>query len=64
MSASDSFHDLASRWLRYHGAIDDSREPRSVRTQYLRDALGALLVSKNPPVPESEPVGCSVKYRP
>jgi peroxiredoxin len=52
------------RVLRYHGAIDDSREPRSVRTQYLRDALGALLVSKNPPVPASEPVGCSVKYRP
>jgi peroxiredoxin len=51
------------RILRYHGSIDDSRDQRSVRTQYLRDALGALLVSKAPPVPESEPVGCSVKYR-
>ncbi|MDX6503347.1 MAG: hypothetical protein QOE29_472 [Gaiellaceae bacterium] len=51
------------RILRYHGAIDDSREQRSVRTQFLRDALGALLVSKDPPVKETEPVGCSVKYR-
>lgn len=51
------------RILAYHGAIDDSREQRSVRTQYLRDALGALLMGKNPPVPQSEPVGCSVKYR-
>jgi peroxiredoxin len=51
------------RILKYHGAIDDSRDPRSVRTQFLRDALGALLVSKDPPVPASEPVGCSVKYR-
>jgi peroxiredoxin len=51
------------RILRYHGAIDDNREQRSVRTQYLRDALGALIKAGNPPVSESEPVGCSVKYR-
>jgi peroxiredoxin len=51
------------RQLRYHGAVDDSRDPRQVRTQYLRDALGALLVAGNPPVAESEPVGCSVKWR-
>jgi peroxiredoxin len=51
------------RILRYHGAIDDNRDQRSVRTQYLRDALGAVLVAGKPPVPESEPVGCSVKYR-
>jgi hypothetical protein len=51
------------RKLRYHGAIDDNRDPPSVRTQYLRDALGAVLVAGKPPVPESEPVGCSVKYR-
>jgi peroxiredoxin len=51
------------RILKYHGAIDDSRDQRSVRTQYLRDALGGLLRGKEPPVPQSEPVGCSVKYR-
>jgi peroxiredoxin len=51
------------RMLRYHGAIDDNRDQRSVRTQYLRDALGAVLRAGKPPVPESEPVGCSVKYR-
>ena len=32
---------------RYHGAIDDNRDQRSVRTQYLRDALGALLRAGN-----------------
>jgi peroxiredoxin len=51
------------RLLRYHGAIDDNRDQRSVRTQYLRDALGALIKAHKPPVTESEPVGCSVKYR-
>jgi peroxiredoxin len=51
------------RMLGYHGAIDDSRDQRQVRTQYLRDALGALLRAGRPPVPESEPVGCSVKWR-
>jgi peroxiredoxin len=51
------------RTLVYHGAIDDSRDPREVRTQYLRDALNAVLSALDPPVRESEPVGCTVKWR-
>jgi peroxiredoxin len=51
------------RRLRYHGAIDDSRDVASVETHYLRDALDALLSGGEPPLAETAPVGCSVKYR-
>ena len=33
----------AERRLRYHGAIDDSRDAAAVGVHYLRDALDALL---------------------
>ena len=51
------------RRLRYHGAIDDSREPGDVQRRYLRDALEALLADGEPPVAETAPVGCTVKWR-
>jgi peroxiredoxin len=51
------------RRLRYHGAIDDSRDERSVTQHYLRDALDAVLAGREPPLAETPPVGCTVKWR-
>ncbi len=52
-----------ARRLRYHGAIDDSRDDRSVTRRYLREAIEALLAGDEPPVTETESVGCTVKWR-
>jgi peroxiredoxin len=51
------------RRLVYHGAVDDSRDDTAVSQHYLRDALDAVLAGENPPVPETPPVGCSVKWK-
>jgi peroxiredoxin len=51
------------RRLRYHGAIDDSRDSSMVSHNYLRDALDALLSGAEPPLAETEPVGCTVKWK-
>jgi peroxiredoxin len=51
------------RRLVYHGLIDDSRDESAVSQHYLRDALDALLAGENPPVADTEPVGCTVKWR-
>jgi peroxiredoxin len=51
------------RKLVYHGAIDDSREESAVTQHWLRDALEAVLAGDEPPIAETAPVGCTVKYR-
>jgi len=51
------------RRLVYHGAIDDSRDERSVTQHYLRDAAEAVLAGEEPAVRETPPVGCTVKWR-
>jgi peroxiredoxin len=51
------------RRLRYHGAIDDSRDDRAVTRHYLRDALDAVLAGRDPATAETPPVGCTVKWR-
>jgi peroxiredoxin len=51
------------RKLRYHGAIDDSRDEAAVQRSYLREALDTLLSGEEPPVTETEPVGCTVKWK-
>jgi peroxiredoxin len=51
------------RRLRYHGAIDDSRDEGAVTQHYLRDALDAILDGRDPPVAETPAVGCTVKWR-
>jgi peroxiredoxin len=51
------------RRLVYHGAIDDSRDEDAVTRHYLRDALDAALRGDEPPVGETPPVGCTVKWR-
>jgi peroxiredoxin len=53
----------ADRRLVYHGAIDDSRDDRAVGTTYLRDAIEAALAGDEPPIAETPPVGCTVKWR-
>lgn len=52
------------RRLRYHGRIDDNvDEPEKARAHYLRDAIEALLTGRKVHVPETTPVGCTVKWR-
>jgi peroxiredoxin len=51
------------RRLVYHGAIDDSRDDRSVTRHYLRDALDALFAGEEPPVSDTPAVGCTVKWK-
>jgi peroxiredoxin len=50
------------RRLVYHGAIDDNRDDTAVDQEYLRDALDAVLAGQSPPVAETAPVGCTVKW--
>ncbi len=50
--------------LRYHGTIDDICEaPNAVLAPYLRDALDAVLAGQTPPVAETSPLGCSIKWK-
>jgi peroxiredoxin len=52
------------RKIRYIGLMDDSPMNESkVSKHYLRDAVDALLAGKTPPVEETRPTGCSVKYK-
>ena len=50
------------RKLAYVGAIDDSMRPDKVKTHYLRDALDAVLAGKPVEKPETNAVGCGIKY--
>jgi thiol-disulfide isomerase/thioredoxin len=45
--------------LRYRGAPDSDRQG----TGWLREALDAVLAGREPASPETEPVGCSIKWR-
>ncbi len=53
----------ADRRLVYHGAVDDNRDEAQVTTHYLRDAIEAALAGETPPVADTPPVGCTVKWR-
>jgi peroxiredoxin len=53
----------ADRRLVYHGAVDDSREESEVTQHYLRDGIEAALAGEAPPVADTPPVGCTVKWR-
>jgi peroxiredoxin len=51
--------------LRYRGAIDDDQYGRQQKpTNYVDSAVHALLASATPDPTETQPYGCSVKYRP
>jgi peroxiredoxin len=51
------------RRLRYRGAPDADYSDPSQRAAWLRDALDAVLAGREVRRPETEPVGCSVKWR-
>ena len=50
------------RKLRFVGAIDNSERVAGVTKHYVRDALDALLASREPAVAQTKVVGCSVKW--
>ena len=49
--------------LRYRGAPDADHGDPSLNAAWLREALDALRAGDDPARPETEPVGCSVKWR-
>lgn len=50
--------------LRYRGAPDADYEDASQGASYLRDALDAVLEGRTPVRAETQPLGCSIKWRP
>jgi peroxiredoxin len=54
----------AAKTLRYHGAPDDNYEDENaVKHRYAREALDAILAEREPALPETKPVGCSIKWK-
>ena len=49
--------------LRYRGAPDGDYKDDSLNASWLREALDAVLAGEDVPRPETDPVGCSVKWR-
>jgi len=50
--------------LAYRGAPDADHRDESLAAGWLRDALDAVLAGEPVARPETEPVGCSIKWRP
>jgi peroxiredoxin len=50
--------------LRYRGAPDGDYNDPSQNATWLREALDALLAGGEPDQAETEPVGCSIKWKP
>jgi peroxiredoxin len=51
------------RTLRYRGAPDEDYEDPSQGAAWLREALDAILEGREVERPETEPVGCGVKWK-
>ena len=49
--------------LRYRGAPDPDHQDPSLNASWLREALDSVLAGEAPARPETDPVGCSVKWR-
>jgi peroxiredoxin len=54
----------ASGTLRYHGRIDDSKDPSGISKRDLRDALAAIAEGKPVAVSETKAFGCTIKRVP
>lgn len=53
-----------ARKLAYEGRIDDNwKNPAAATAHDLRDALEALLAGKPAPKPQTNPMGCSMKWK-
>ena len=50
--------------VRYRGAPDADHADESQNASWLRDALNSLRAAEDLARPETEPVGCSVKWKP
>lgn len=51
--------------LRYDGAIDDDvADTKRFKTNYVYDAVKALLENKEVKVSSTQPYGCTIKYKP
>lgn len=54
----------ADRKLAYEGRIDDSwKEPEAAKHHDLKDAIEALLAGTPVPHPQTNPMGCSIKWK-
>lgn len=52
------------RRLRYHGRIDDNHaDPQAVTRHDLREALDSILEGRDVEVPETPPIGCTIKWK-
>lgn len=49
--------------LRYRGAPDPDHQDPSLRASWLREALDSALAGEDVARPETDPIGCSVKWR-
>jgi peroxiredoxin len=49
--------------LRYRGAPDRAYDDPSLRAEWLRAALDAVLAGEDPAYAETRPVGCSIKWK-
>jgi hypothetical protein len=49
--------------LRYRGAPDPDHQDPSLNASWLREALDAVLAGEDVARPETDPVGCSVKWK-
>ena len=63
VATPDFFVFDTGRKLRYRGKLDDSKDPKGVRQQVMRDVLNALTAGKDPPVAFVPPMGCSIKWK-
>jgi hypothetical protein len=50
--------------VRYEGAPDSDYTDPSQNAAWLREALDAVLSEQGPPRPATDPVGCSIKWKP
>ena len=52
----------SERRLKYHGRVDDNRDPQRVMKHDLRNAIDALLRGDQVPVAEATAFGCTIKW--
>jgi len=53
----------ADRGLRYRGAPDSDHDDPSQGAAWLREALDAVLDGRDPSPAETQPIGCSIKWK-